>query len=212
MDLTPVEKRDCRVCQLKRRRSVGWPTVRSASRRARRAPALRAASALTRPARPAFGQPCRRHFVPAALGGRGAQAAVLPACFQGCASRSMVLRVTSNFRIRATVAVLAVLPAAIVIAERRFAAGGGAGGHVESGGDRGAAAGDGARALAPAAVVVERGEADQGGDGASVEPTELGQQRQAFAIVGLGTHPFRGPLLSGNDPRLITRDSPPGPR
>lgn len=111
-DVTPG-KRDCHVCQLKRRRTVGWPTVRSASRRALRAPAPSAASALTRPARPAFGQPCRRHPVPTTLGGRGAQAAVLRACFQGSASRSMALRVTSILRIRATVAVLAVLPAAI---------------------------------------------------------------------------------------------------
>lgn len=112
-DLTPVGKRDCHVCQLKHRQSVGWPTGRSASRRALRAPAPSAAAALTRSARPAFGPPCRRPPVPTALGGCGAQAAVLRACFQGCSSRSMALRVTSILRIRATVAVLAVLPAAM---------------------------------------------------------------------------------------------------
>ena len=113
IDLTPVGKGDCHVWQLKRGRSVGWPPGRSASRRALRAPAPSAAAALTRPARPASGQPCRRHPVPTAHGGCPAQAAVLRACFQGSASRSMALRVTSILRIRATVAVLAVLPAAM---------------------------------------------------------------------------------------------------
>jgi hypothetical protein len=113
IDLTLMGKRDCHVCQLKRRRSVGWPTGQPASRRALRAPAPSAAAALTRADRPASAQPCRRHLLPTALGGCGAQAAVLRACFQGCPSRSMALRVTSILRIRATVAVLAVLPAAM---------------------------------------------------------------------------------------------------
>jgi hypothetical protein len=88
----------------------------------------------------------------------------------------MALRVTSILRIRARVAVFGGFAggdeAAILIAERQLAAGGGASGHLESGADRGAAAGDSA-----AAVAVERSEPDQGGNGASGEPAELGQQR-----------------------------------
>src|SRR3984893_11646178 len=78
-------------------------------------PALCAAAALTRPARPASAQPCRRHLVPTTVDGWAAQAAGLrtglSACFQGCPSRSMALRMTSSLRMQATRMTLGFLPA-----------------------------------------------------------------------------------------------------
>src|SRR5262249_61497368 len=67
--------------------------------------------------------------------------------------------------------------AAVKMAEWRGAAGGGAGRQVEGGAHRSATAGARAGALVPAAVMVKRGEADQGGNGAPCQPAELGQQR-----------------------------------
>src|SRR5438067_1347406 len=57
--------------------------------------------------------------------------------------------------------------APVEIAERGFAAGGGPGGHVEGGAHGCASAGDGSRSLRLAAVVIEGGKTDQGGDGAA---------------------------------------------
>jgi len=68
--------------------------------------------------------------------------------------------------------------APVEIAERGFAAGGGPGGHVEGGAHGCASAGDGSRSLQLAAVVIEGGQTDQGGDGAAGDATELGQQSE----------------------------------
>ena len=59
--------------------------------------------------------------------------------------------------------------AAVIDAEGRFAKGGGSGCHVKGGSDRGAAAGDRARSLELATVVVERGQSDESRDGTAVQ-------------------------------------------
>ena len=55
--------------------------------------------------------------------------------------------------------------APVEVAERRLAAGGGTGGHVECGAHWGTSAGDGSCSLQLATVVIEGGKTDQGGDG-----------------------------------------------
>src|SRR6266849_3959362 len=66
--------------------------------------------------------------------------------------------------------------ALVEVAEWGLAAGGGTGGHVESGSNRGAPAGDGSGSGEFAAVVIEGGKADERGDGAARDPAEFGQQ------------------------------------
>ena len=68
--------------------------------------------------------------------------------------------------------------APVEVAERRLAAGGGTGGHVECGPHWGTSAGDGSCSLPLATVVIEGGKTDQGGDGAAGDAAELGQQSE----------------------------------